>query len=132
MRCLEIELVTLFSALSLWAMLKLAERPTVGYGIALAVFFGAAVFSKGPGLFHAGLILGLTAWAILNKATLTSRLRGMWEKSPRAVSLVAASIGLATLALAMKFADIVGRKLEVQGLAYHWEHALTQGRMFWG
>jgi hypothetical protein len=130
-RCLEIELVTLFSLLSLWAMLRLAEQPNARHILALAAFFAAAVFSKGPGVFHAGVVLGLTALALFKKEELVSGIRALWEKSRGAVAASIALAGVAGVWLVAKFSKIIAQKLEVQGLAYHWEHALTQGRMFW-
>lgn len=124
-RTQDLAWVTLFSLLAVWSLLSLIRggpwTRLVGFLLAMA----GATISKGPGIFHASMMAGVVALAVMTP--------DHWKSAKRWLAPVL-GVGLAGLAV-LWFAGILPRWLHYADTT--WEgprfisHALTLGRVYW-
>lgn len=120
-RCLMIDLVVLFTVLTVWRALVFAEKPSLRSGAWLALVMILGVCSKQPGVGHvtvsaAIVIVGFFDW------------RQLKADSPRKIAM----LGLAGAGVLAMLVPWVHRGIKFFGQQQLLEHGLTQARVFWG
>ena len=130
-RCSMIQMVTLFSILASYHLLRWLENPNARSMTAALLFISLATVSKDPGIFHVGINIGLLCLVLLDRSWVTKAKE--WGKT----TSVPARIGAGTLTAAAliwlvpKWAGVVSNRLSAYGMEYV-DHFLTQGRILWG
>jgi hypothetical protein len=123
-RTQDLAWVTLFSLLAAWCMLGFLRDGGWWKAAACVIFMLGATFSKGPGLFHAIIAVGVVKLAFLEPRHLRIFRRYPWQSG--------AVIVLALVAFWM--VGDMGRRL---GTLHFWDdsrfigHAYTLSRVFW-
>ena len=124
-RTQDLAWVTLFSLLAAWAMLRFLKHG--GWmkllGCAACVF--GATFSKGPGIFHAAMAVGVVGLAFVTV--------GHWKIFRRSIWLIAAS-AMVTLAALWTSGGLAAflNGISSFGQPRSIGNAYTLGRVFWG
>ena len=130
-RCAEILLVTLFTLLSAWCLLRLWEKPSLRFGAGLVACAIMAIFSKDPGIFHLATTLGLIAWAFWERGMIRDAVAKAWNRSKPITLGTAFVLLLSGAVFAKQWIHIALYKFARTDSEYIWEHTLTQGRVFW-
>lgn len=124
-RCQDLAWVTLFSLLACWAVLRFLEGGGFWLlGPAIAAFYGATA-SKGPGFFHAAMMVGMVALVSLTP----DHRRDARRWAPRAGAAFLAGAGaLWILGLLPRWWSYA---MENWGEPRFIGHAYTLARVFW-
>ena len=123
-RCLMIDLVALFTLLTVWRALVFSQEPGLKNAAWLALAMILGVSSKQPGIGHVTISAAITIAAFGNWRQWRSQLRlDSWRH--RAIIGGAA---LAAVAVAIPWISRGAKALSQPGL---FDHALTQSRIFW-
>ena len=129
-RCTRIQWVAFFSVLAAIGTLRLCQRPNWKAGLGTLAVVLCATFSKDPGLLHAMGNVMLVVAVFAKWSSLTNWLRRPIDWALAVLSVVAFFwIGLnsyTTWWMLRAKSALTGGNLNF------WEHALTQGRVFWG
>ncbi len=120
-RTQDLAWVTLFSLLAAWALLRFLRDGGWWKLAGCAVFILGATFSKGPGLFHALMMVGAVGLAFLQPRHWSAVRKHRW---------LAAGIFLLGLGVLWQLGN-VGKRLEVIHDPRFIGHAYTLSRVFW-
>lgn len=130
-RCSMIQMVTLFSMLASYHVLRWLENPNARSMTAGILFITLATVAKDPGIFHVGINVGLLCLVLADRSWIAR------AKTWLRATSVPAKLGLGVLTsgalfwLAPKWIGVVSSRLSTYGMEYV-DHFLTQGRMLWG
>lgn len=123
-RCLMIDLVTLFTLLTVWRALVFTQAPNWKNAALLAIVMILGVSSKQPGIGHVSLSAAIVVGAF-----------GSWRQWKSQIDLKnwkhAAALGGAAICLLLILSKWVERGVQAISHPQLWDHALTQSRVFW-
>ncbi|MDA0811966.1 MAG: hypothetical protein O3C21_06215 [Verrucomicrobia bacterium] len=129
--CATIQMVTLFSMLASYHVLRFLESPSRRSMVAGILLIMLAAFAKDPGIFHVGINVGLLCLVLADRSWVGRAKTWLKEKS------LSAGIALGILTsgtlyfIVSKWVGVVSSVVSTYGMEYV-GHFLTQGRMLWG